>query len=191
MRPKASSPAPVSSDATAARPILRRPFRTRQPWSTSPSTASDVTCDVVEGETGGVVAVDHDGALDGEPLGLRIDEEQGEPVALARAAGGARRDDEEFGDVAVDHEALAAGEREPVARAGRLEGNFLRPMLGGLVDRQRGDEVAGDDLRQEFLLLRFRPRRGSAPRRASTAVAKKGDGVNVRPISSMTTPAST
>ena len=56
--------------------------------------------------------------------------------------------------MAVDHKALGAVEREAVAGACSLKRDPLGPVLGAFIDRERGDELAGRDVRQVLLALR-------------------------------------
>ena len=98
--------------------------------------------------------VDHDGALDRNALGLGVDQEQRQAVALADGACGARGDDEEIGDVAVDDERLGTRELETVAGAHGLQVGLQRAMLCALVDRKRREQRAVGNFWQVLGFLR-------------------------------------
>ncbi len=110
--------------------------------------------DLIEFDPRGVMGIDHHRALDRDALGLRIDHEQRQPVALAGAAGAARSHDHEVGDMAIDHEGLGAAEPETIAGAGRLQRGVQRPVLGTLVDGECCEQRAVRYLRQIMLPLR-------------------------------------
>ena len=116
--------------------------------------AVGIDLDIVELDPRRIVRIDHRGALDRDALGLGIDQEQRQPVALAGRARGARRDDQEIGGVAVDHKRLGAVELEAVAGTHRLHFGLQRAMLGAFVDRERRQQRAVGDLRQMLGLLR-------------------------------------
>jgi hypothetical protein len=109
--------------------------------------------DVLEREPRGVAAVDHDGALAREAGRLGVDQKQRHALLIVDAACGARRDDEEIGDMAVDHEGLGAVESETVGVSGGGKRDAARLVLGAFVDRQRGDELAGGDAGQMLVLV--------------------------------------
>ena len=96
------------------------------------------------------MAVDHDRTLDIKALRLWIDKKQRQAVALARGTGGACRDDQQIGDVAIDNECLRAGKRKTIAGALRRKRNLPRAVLGALVDRKRHQELTGGYLRQKL-----------------------------------------
>src|SRR6266851_4082126 len=81
-----------------------------------PEQRLGVQPDVAEGDLGGAQAVHRRVALHGDSRCLGIDKEETDAVALALAAGGARRDDEAVGGIAVQHDALGAA--KDVAAAG-------------------------------------------------------------------------
>ena len=56
--------------------------------------------------------------------------------------------------MAVDHKGLRSREPEAVAGADRLELGVQRAMFRALVDRKRGEQASGRDLRQMLGLLR-------------------------------------
>ena len=135
---------------------------------------------IVEGDPRRVVRIHHDGALDVDALGLRIDQEQGDALGLLVAAGGARRHDQHVGHVAIDDEGLCALQLETVAGAGGLQRNRVRTMLWPLIDRERADDRSVGDLRQILALLRLaagarkrrrREHRGCQERRRHQRVA--------------------
>ena len=125
------------------------------------------------------------------PLALRIDQEQRQARRARRRARGARRHDQEIGDVAVDHEGLVAVEPESRCRSAppaswSAAGDAWRPRrwrARRAASRRRSSADTRTSAR--------RCRRATAPTAASTAVERNGDGIRVRPISSITTPAST
>ena len=105
VRPNTSSLRPTISEATAPRPILSTPSSSAAALIDLAEHAVGIDLDIVELDPRRVVRIDHHGALDRDALGLGIDQEQRQPVAFAGRAAGARRDDQEIGGVAVDHEA--------------------------------------------------------------------------------------
>ena len=124
------------------------------------------------------------------PLAFGIDQKQRQPVAFAGGAGGARGDDQEIGGVAVDHKGLVAVELESVAGTHRgmlvCSGRCFAPSSMASAASSEPSEIFG---RYCDFCASLPPRdRAEA---ASTLVARNGDGIKVRPISSITTPAST
>ena len=110
--------------------------------------AVGIDLDIAEFNARRIVRIDHHGALDGEALGLGIDQEQRQPVALAGRAARARRDDQEIGGVAVDHERLGAAQLEAIAGAHRLQSGLQRAMFCAFVNRERREQRAVRNFRQ-------------------------------------------
>jgi hypothetical protein len=76
------------------------------------------------------------------------------PVRIAGFARGSRDYNQKIRNVAIKHESLGAVELEAIAGASRGRRGFFRVMLCEFVDRQRSDQIAGDDSRQvSFFLL--------------------------------------
>ena len=111
-----------------------------------------VDLDAIEADTRRIVGIDDHGALGVDPLRLGVDEKEREAVGLTRRAGAARRNDKKISDVAVDHEAFLAAKGETVAAALRLERGRAGRVLRALVDGERQKQVAGGELRQQFLV---------------------------------------
>ena len=109
--------------------------------------------DVVEGDACRVMRIDHRGAFDGDALALRIDQKQRQSVAFAGAASAARRDNQQIGNMTVNHEGLGPDQPESVTGADGLQADLQRPMLRMFVHRQRGEQRAIGDLRQIRRLL--------------------------------------
>ena len=109
--------------------------------------------DAVEGDVGGAAAVGQMQTLAAHALGVAGDQEQGDPVGVARLARGAGRDDQQASGHAFQHEGLGA--RELVARTGlfSLQGHLFRGVMSAFVDRQGADDFTAGDLRQPFRLL--------------------------------------
>ena len=109
--------------------------------------------DAVEGDVGGAAAVGQVQTLAGHALGVAGNQEQGDPVGVARLARGAGRDDQQVGGEAFQHERL--GTRQLVARTGLfgLQGDLFRRVVRAFVHRQGADGFTAGDLRQPFGLL--------------------------------------
>ncbi len=105
-----------------------------------------VDLNLAQGHAGGVVGVDHDGALDRHARRRRIDQEQGQ--ALIRL----RREDQGVGDMAVQHEALGAVQLEAVAGAFGARSDLRRGVFGPFVDGETEDGLARRDPAQPLLL---------------------------------------
>ena len=94
----------------------------------------------------------------GQIGGAFFDREQRDAAGFAGRAGGAGRDDQQVGDMAMRDELLIACQLETVTRPFRAECDAIRAVTGGFVDRQRGDGFAGGDFGQPTLPA-WRPRR--------------------------------
>jgi len=92
--------------------------------------------------------------------------------------------------MAVDHKGFRAGKLETITGAHRLQFGLERAMFCALVDRERGEQRAVEIFGRCAAFCASLPPRVSADA-ASTAELRNGDGISVRPISSITTPAST
>ncbi|MNV10122.1 hypothetical protein D3C71_1006350 [compost metagenome] len=99
-----------------------------------------------QGHAGGVVSVDHDGALDRDAGGLRVDQEEGQTFIRLR------RDDQGVGDVAIQHEALGAVQLEAVAGAFGACRDPGGRVLGTFIHGEAEDGLARRDLGQPGLL---------------------------------------
>lgn len=92
--------------------------------------------------------------FDRDALRRGVHQEQRQPLALTGGARRARGDDQEIGDVTIDHERLGTAELEPVAGAHGLQAGVERTVLGALVDCERCEQRPACDLRQIFRSLR-------------------------------------
>jgi hypothetical protein len=110
--------------------------------------------DLVEGDLGRAAAVDQGQVGAGHALGVARDEEQGDPVAVARRAGGAGGDDQQVGGLAVDHEGLGPVQgTKPLPALHRRQRGVQRRVVRAFVDGQGRDGLAGGDLGQPRGLL--------------------------------------
>src|SRR5260221_676425 len=114
-----------------------------------------VELDVAEGDLGGTQPVDRRVTLNADAGLLGIDEKEADPRRLARAAGGARRDDDAVGAFAVQHHALLTAEHEAGGdrlRRGRDIGEVVARLPLGMGEGEA--EIAGGDRRDHLLALR-------------------------------------
>ena len=93
--------------------------------------------DAGEAQVRRVAAVDHRGARDRQASRLRVDQEQGDAVALARSTTGAGGDHELVRDVAVEHEDLLARQAEAAVARHGLAGNAVGIEAALLLEGQR------------------------------------------------------
>jgi hypothetical protein len=156
VRPNASSPTPVNSAATAARPESSTPSRRLQPSSHLPEHGVTGDGHVAEGDSRGVAAVDHPGPFDVDAFALRVDEEQRQAAPLPGCPAGARGHDQKIGHMPVHDEGLEAVQPEAVPVGLRPQGDVRRPVLGSFVDRKRRQSFSRRDRRQVLRLLRLR-----------------------------------
>ncbi len=109
--------------------------------------------DAVEADAGRVVRIDHHGALDVDARGLGVDQEQRHAFGVVIGAGGASCHDQLVGHMAVDHQQLAARQREAAAIGRGPQCDAIGTVLGALVAGQRDHDLAGGDPGQPGGLL--------------------------------------
>ena len=112
-------------------------------------------CDIRELDIGGVAAIDHPGAGDQHTLGFAIDQEERDAVAVPRRAGGARRNDQLVGHMAIQNEFLGARNGVAVSGVLRRRGDAVGVVLVRLLQCQGKQQFATRDLGQQVGLLRF------------------------------------
>jgi hypothetical protein len=141
----------------------------------------------VEAHQRRVAAVERRLPGDADARRAALEQEQGDAVAFALAAGGAGADDQAIGDVAVEHEALLAAQAPPVADALGAGRDALEVVAAlALLIGEREQQLAADQRRQHRGALRLACRRAGWLRRRAGCSTAGGSGISPLPNSSIT-----